>query len=156
LASELPDRKVLGVDVQFAAVELARSNRQRLSINNCEFCQSSWFDSLDTGMKFAVIVSNPPYIDENDPHLIQGDVRFEPKTALVSSEHGLADIRHIAGQAHDYLIDEGWLLFEHGFDQGKAVRDILLEFNFCSVETIRDYAGLERVTMGMYRFCGRV
>ncbi len=151
LASELPQRKIVGVDLQPDAVELAKRNAERLAIPNCDFYQSSWFDSLGSGTKFAVIVSNPPYIDKNDPHLSQGDVRFEPKTALIAPKNGLADICHISEHAREYLSDGGWLLFEHGFEQGQAVRDCLSELGYNCVETAQDYAGLERVTMGRYK-----
>lgn len=151
LASELPQTHVTGVDLQADAVLLAKTNAVQLAINNCQFIQSSWFDALVHGTKFAVIVSNPPYIDENDPHLTQGDVRYEPITALVADENGLADIRHIANYAREYLLDGGWLLLEHGYEQGEAVRNCLLGFGYCEVATAQDYAGLDRVTMGMYK-----
>lgn len=151
LASELPQTQVIGVDLQPDAVLLAQTNATQLAIENCRFFQSSWFDSLTSGTKFAVIVSNPPYIDQNDPHLTQGDVRFEPITALVAGDNGLADIRHIATYAREYLLDGGWLLFEHGYEQGEVVRNCLLELGYSEVVTAQDYAGLDRVTMGMYK-----
>lgn len=151
LASELPQRHVIGIDFQPEAVQLAKSNGNRLAITNCEFYLSNWFESLSPGTKFAAIVSNPPYIDENDPHLIQGDVRFEPKTALVADEQGMADIRLIAEQASHYLLDDGWLMFEHGFEQGTVVRQCLVQRGYVCVETVSDYAGLERVTIGKYK-----
>lgn len=151
LASELPQAEVTGVDLQAAAVSLAQTNARDLGITNCQFFQSSWFDAIDSDRKFAVIVSNPPYIDQNDPHLLQGDVRYEPHTALVAGENGLADIIHIAGKARNYLTSGGWLLLEHGFEQGQAVRECLMGFGYCEVVTAQDYAGLDRVTMGLYK-----
>lgn len=151
LASELPTRQVVGVDLMPDAVQLAQSNQQRLAIANCAFFQGSWFSGLDSGTEFAVIVSNPPYIDGDDPHLRCGDVRFEPSTALVAAEHGLADIRCIATQSSDYLLDGGWLLFEHGYEQGTEVRQMLSALNFVNVATATDYSGLERVTLGQYK-----
>lgn len=150
LASEFPKRHVVGVDYQQDAVRLALENAQQLNITNVEFRQSDWFKNLNKGTKFAVIVSNPPYIDEDDPHLAQGDVRFEPLTALVAPENGLADIQHIIKHAPAFLVQNGWLMFEHGFEQGQAVRDALNASGFMNVETQLDYAGLERVTLGQY------
>ncbi len=150
LASELKSRSVMGVDYQVEAVELARSNATKLNISNCQFAQGSWFEPIDLVHKFSVIVSNPPYIDENDPHLSQGDVRFEPSTALVADNNGLADIETITAQAPNYLQVGGWLLFEHGFEQGQAVRDILASNGFCHVATEQDYAGNDRVTLGQW------
>lgn len=152
LASELPQRNVLGIDLRSEAVELADDNRKRLRITNVTFLQGSWFTPLANGIKFAVIASNPPYIEEHDPHLQQGDVRFEPKSALVAGDNGLADIKHIAIMAREYLLDQGWLLFEHGYQQGKAVQTILNELGYQQVVTEQDYAGNDRVTLGQYRF----
>jgi release factor glutamine methyltransferase len=151
LASELPSRQVVGVDLMPDAVLLAQTNQQRLAIANCAFFQGSWFDGLDSGTEFAVIVSNPPYIDGDDPHLQWGDVRFEPRTALVAAENGLADIRDIATQSRRFLLDGGWLLFEHGYEQGAEVRQILSALSFENVVTETDYSGLERVTVGQYK-----
>lgn len=151
LASELPARQVLGIDLKHEAKELAEYNATRLNIKNVTFAQGSWFDSIPSGQKFALIVSNPPYIDEADPHLSQGDVRFEPKSALVADENGLADIRHISNIARQYLETEGWLAFEHGYDQGPAVRQILSQFGYDQVVTEKDYGGNDRVTFGCYQ-----
>ncbi|MCG6304552.1 peptide chain release factor N(5)-glutamine methyltransferase [Vibrio vulnificus] len=150
LASELPHRTVMGVDLQQEAKLLAESNALALNIKNVTFKQGSWFEPVAQGTKFALIVSNPPYIDENDPHLNQGDVRFEPKSALVAEESGLADIRYIAQQARDYLEPHGWLMFEHGYDQGIAVREILETLGYQEVATEKDYGGNDRVTLGCF------
>ncbi len=152
LASELPQRHVLGIDLRSEAVELAEDNRKRLQLSNVTFLQGSWFTPLANGIKFALIASNPPYIEEHDPHLQQGDVRFEPRSALVAGDNGLADIKHIATSAREYLLDRGWLLFEHGDQQGKAVRAILSELGYQQVVTEQDYAGNDRVTLGQCRF----
>ncbi|WP_217543161.1 peptide chain release factor N(5)-glutamine methyltransferase [Vibrio metschnikovii] len=152
LASELPQRHVLGIDLRSEAVELAEDNRKRLQLSNVTFLQGSWFTPLANGIKFALIASNPPYIEEHDPHLQQGDVRFEPRSALVAGDNGLADIKHIATSAREYLLDRGWLLFEHGYQQGKAVRAILSELGYQQVVTEQDYAGNDRVTLGQCRF----
>ncbi|RWR03455.1 SAM-dependent methyltransferase [[Pantoea] beijingensis] len=147
LASERPDCQVIGVDRIAGAVALAQHNADKLQIGNAAFRQSDWFSALD-GQRFALIVSNPPYIDANDCHLFQGDVRFEPLSALVAEEHGLADIRQIAAQAQHYLQSEGWLLLEHGWQQAQAVQAILRENNFLCVESCQDYGGNDRVTLG--------
>ncbi|MGL6171119.1 MAG: peptide chain release factor N(5)-glutamine methyltransferase [Vibrio sp.] len=150
LASELPTRRVTGIDLRPEAAELAQENATRLALGNTQFLQGSWFSPLVYGTKFALIVSNPPYIDPHDPHLDQGDVRFEPKSALVAAENGLADIRYISSHAPDFLLDGGWLLFEHGYDQGAAVRTMLHQLGYQSITTEQDYAGNDRVTLGQF------
>ncbi|WP_299693784.1 peptide chain release factor N(5)-glutamine methyltransferase [uncultured Vibrio sp.] len=155
LASEMPNRPVTGIDLRPEAQQLAIDNAQRLNITNATFLYGSWFEPLNSvssedAMKFSLIVSNPPYIEKNDPHLSQGDVRFEPITALVAEEKGLADIRYISENARDFLEDEGWLAFEHGYDQGLAVREIMQALGYLDVVTEKDYAGNDRVTLGRY------
>ncbi|CAH0129856.1 Release factor glutamine methyltransferase [Erwinia aphidicola] len=147
LASERADCQVTGVDRIAAAVALATHNGAKLNLPNARFLQSDWFSALNA-QRFQLIVSNPPYIDAADHHLSQGDVRFEPASALVASDHGLADIKTIASTAANYLADNGWLLLEHGWQQGEAVRQILRENSFCQVETCQDYGGNDRVTLG--------
>jgi len=100
------------------------------------------------GQRFYLIVSNPPYIDNDDEHLQQGDVRFEPRSALVADKQGLQDIERIVVEASGYLVEQGWLLFEHGYEQGEAVRGLLQENGFIDVQTRRDFAGHERATLG--------
>lgn len=146
IASERPDCQVTGVDRIAAAVELAQRNAQRLNISNASFCLSNWFSAL-AGARFAVIVSNPPYIDEDDEHLQQGDVRFEPDSALVAADNGLADIKTIAERAGNYLLPGGWLLLEHGWQQAAQVRAILSENLFIQVASCQDYGGNDRVTL---------
>ncbi|RTZ14064.1 peptide chain release factor N(5)-glutamine methyltransferase [Vibrio aquaticus] len=150
LASELPHRQVTGIDLKEDAQQLAQSNATSLNLNNTQFLAGSWFDPLASGTKFALIVSNPPYIEKEDPHLVQGDVRFEPLSALVADEKGLADIRHIATQARVFLEDSGWLMFEHGFEQGKPVRELLQSLGYEQVATYKDYGDNDRVTIGQY------
>lgn len=147
LASERADWQVTGIDKSDAAVALAQGNAVKLGIVNTVFINSHWFSAL-SGKKFDLIVSNPPYIDPHDPHLLEGDVRFEPRSALVAEEQGMADIRYIAQNAQCYLQPGGWLLLEHGWQQGHQVRDILRHSQFSLIETHRDYGGNERVTMG--------
>ncbi|CAI1086347.1 peptide chain release factor N(5)-glutamine methyltransferase [Serratia fonticola] len=147
LASERPDCQLTGIDLQPEAVALAQHNAQKLAVNNARFLQGSWFTPV-AGQQFALIASNPPYIDEADPHLAQGDVRFEPGSALVAAEQGLADLAAIVQQAADYLEPQGWLLLEHGWQQGENVRTLLNAAGFIAVATHRDYGGNDRVTLG--------
>ena len=150
LASERPDCHVTALDVVPQAVELARRNAQNLAIRNVTVLQSDWFSALKEE-RFTLIVSNPPYIDEDDPHLAQGDVRFEPRSALVADEKGLADLRTIIFEARRFLAQQGWLLLEHGWRQGEAVRELFNEAGYHAVETCRDYGGNERLTLGQFR-----
>nr|WP_026291562.1 peptide chain release factor N(5)-glutamine methyltransferase [Marinobacterium rhizophilum] len=148
LASERSQWSLVGCDRVAGAVALAQRNAARLGLANVSFVQGSWFEPLQG--RFAMIVSNPPYIDPADPHLGQGDVRFEPRSALVADEAGLADIRRIAEGARSTLETGGWLLFEHGFDQGEAVRALLKGLGYCEVSTLPDLGGRDRVTRGRY------
>lgn len=150
LASERPDCHVTALDVVPQAVELARRNAQNLAIHNVTVLQSDWFSALKEE-RFTLIVSNPPYIDEDDPHLAQGDVRFEPRSALVADEKGLADLRTLIFEARRFLAPQGWLLLEHGWRQGEAVRELFNEAGYHAVETCRDYGGNERLTLGQFR-----
>lgn len=147
LASERPRWRVCGVDRIAAAVRLAQRNQSQLHIPNARFLQSDWFAAL-AGQQFDLIVSNPPYIEKEDPHLLLGDVRFEPRSALISEQNGLQDIDLIVAQAPEYLAPQGWLLLEHGYEQGEAVRSLLTARGFTAVQTRRDLAGHERATLG--------
>jgi len=149
LASELLQASVVGVDFQTGAVELATRNAEANGVTNAQFLKSDWFSAL-TGQSFDVIVSNPPYIEEASPYLYEGDVRFEPKTALTSGVDGLHDIRHIISTSPMFLNKGGLLAFEHGFNQGRAVRDLLLAAGFSSVRTVKDYGENDRVTFGVW------
>ena len=155
LASELApiakendvELNIVGVDLIPKAVQLAQANaiKNGLSVH---FLQSDWFENVQG--EFDLIVSNPPYIDENDEHLSQGDVRFEPKSALVSGENGLADLRKIIEHSSRFLRTNGWLLLEHGWQQGEKMRECFQQFSFKHIQTLRDYGGNERVKMGQY------
>ena len=151
-ASEQPGWQVLGVDVREEAVELATGNAQALAITNAQFLQSDWFDALETfeetPKRFNIVVSNPPYIAADDPHLSAGDVRFEPRSALVADAEGMADLLHLVESAQHYLTASGWLLLEHGYSQAGKVRKALKSAGYQSVESIRDLGGHERVTLG--------
>lgn len=150
LASERPDCHITAVDVMPDAVALARRNAEHLGISNVTLLQSHWFSAL-AGQRFATIVSNPPYIDEQDPHLAEGDVRFEPRSALVAADRGLADLAWIIAQARAFLLPDGWLLLEHGWQQGEQVRALFAKNGYQDVETTRDYGDNERLTAG--RLC---
>ncbi len=148
LAHEKKSWQCVGVDKELAAVELAEKNRMQLNVHNVNIQQSDWFSALSSEASFDVIVSNPPYIDLNDEHLKEGDVRFEPLSALIADNNGLADLEFIIAHAPQYLTANGWLLVEHSYDQGSAVRDLFATNNFDHVNTLRDFGGNERVTLG--------
>ena len=148
LKSEMPALSMWALEREPAALDLARRNAARLGFQ-VNFLASNWFAALNE-RNFQLIVSNPPYIDVADPHLSQGDVRFEPHTALVAEENGLADIRQIIEQAPDYLAPGGWLLLEHGWQQAEAVRELLLARGFHAVITRQDLGGQERVSGGQW------
>ena len=139
---------VIGVDLMPEVVKLAQSNAEKNQLK-VQFLQSRWFENVEG--QFDIIVSNPPYIDETDEHLSQGDVRFEPRSALVAGENGLADLRHIIEQSPRYLKDSGYLLLEHGWKQGEEVRSIFWQNHWQGVATIRDYGDNERVTLGYWK-----
>lgn len=143
---ERPACTVTGVDASPEALALARHNGARLGLA-VHWQHSDWFAAL-AGQRFALVLANPPYIAEDDPHLTQGDLCFEPRQALVAGEQGLAALRQIAAQAPVHLEPGGWLLLEHGHDQGAAVRALLTQQGFAQVATRRDLGGRERVTGG--------
>lgn len=147
LASERPAWQVTGVDRVADAVALAERNRLRLQLDNASFLHSHWFSAL-AGQRFALILSNPPYIRADDQHLAQGDLRFEPSSALIAGSDGLDDIRAIIPAAPAHLLPGGWLLLEHGFDQAEAVRALLAAGGFAEVHSRRDLAGHERISLG--------
>jgi release factor glutamine methyltransferase len=147
LASERPAWNVTAVDRVLEAVALAERNRQRLHLNNATVLSSHWFSALE-GQRFQLIISNPPYISSTDPHLVEGDVRFEPASALVAGVDGLDDLRLIVAQAPDYLEAGGWLMLEHGYDQAEAVRDLLQTRGFEEVHSRTDLGGHQRISLG--------
>ncbi len=150
IASERSDCRLYAVDRSARALKIAQSNTRKLQINSIEFIEGHWFEPL-TGKQFDIIVSNPPYISEQDIHLKQGDVRFEPASALVSGKDGLDDIRMIISSAPFFLKQGGWLLLEHGYDQAGSVRNLLTLENYDQVTTYQDLAGNNRVTLGVRR-----
>ncbi len=147
LASECPAWQVTALDRVSDAVALAERNRERLGLANAQIRLSHWYDAV-AGERFDLIVSNPPYIAADDPHLVAGDVRFEPSSALVAGHDGLDDLRVIITQAPDHLAAGGWLLLEHGYDQAMAVRELLTRHGFIDVASRLDLAGHERISLG--------
>ena len=148
IATERQDASVSAVDLIPEAVALARRNNQKLKLN-VDIQQSSWFEKV-TEHELDLIVSNPPYIDPEDHHLDEGDVRFEPKTALISDQKGYSDIDVIARDAKAHLKVAGWLAFEHGYDQGEGARQILTKNGYQNIETRKDYGDNDRVTLGQW------
>ncbi|SDS93600.1 release factor glutamine methyltransferase [Halopseudomonas sabulinigri] len=149
LAAERPDWQLTGSDRVAEAVVLAQCNAERLRLSNVQFVLSHWFAELQ-GQRFELIVSNPPYIAADDPHLAQGDVRFEPRSALVSGADGLDDIRHLVSTAPAHLQPGGWLLLEHGWQQAEAVAELLRARGYQQVQSWRDLGGNLRVTGGRW------
>ncbi|MQU44472.1 peptide chain release factor N(5)-glutamine methyltransferase, partial [Pseudomonas helleri] len=139
--------QVTAVDRVPEAVALAERNRQRLQLANVSVLHSHWFSAL-ADQCFDLIISNPPYIAAGDSHLAEGDVRFEPESALVAGADGLDDIRHIIAQAPLHLNAGGWLMLEHGYDQAAAVRELLQGAGFEQVESRKDLGTHERITLG--------
>lgn len=147
LASERPRADITATDKSTAALTVAKNNAQSLSIEKISFIESDWFKML-SGQCFDVIVCNPPYIAEDDPHLTQGDVRFEPRSALVAGADGLTDLRHIIAEAKSHLFANGWLLVEHGFGQAAAVQGLFSDAGFVQVSCQHDLGGQPRLTKG--------
>lgn len=147
IASERPRARVVATDASEAALVMARSNAARHDLDNVEFRAGSWFVPLNQE-SFDLIASNPPYIAQADPHLRQGDLRHEPLTALASGADGLDDIRHLVAGASPHLKPGGWLLLEHGLDQGEAIRALFAEAGFVDIATEQDLEHRDRVSLG--------
>lgn len=150
LASERANWQVQGLDINADAVALAEGNARTNGLTHVAFAVSDWF-SVVHDEKFDLLLSNPPYVEAGDRHLEEGDLRFEPTSALVAAGGGLADLAHIVNKAPDYLRASGWLLLEHGYTQGSAVRELLIARGFKGVETREDLAGQERISGGQWR-----
>lgn len=148
IAHNRPEAFVTGTDASEKALNVAKENAQNLDIKNINFCHSNWFEALQN-QRFDVIVSNPPYIEQNDVHLSQGDLRYEPISALVSGQDGLDDIRKIIDSAPHHLNPHGYLLLEHGYNQAESVAMLLRNAGFKGIETLKDLGGNNRVTLGM-------
>jgi release factor glutamine methyltransferase len=165
IAKHRPQAQVTAVDASPAALAVAYENAQRLlaprlgergwgegkdvQVANLRLIQSDWFSTL-AGQTFDLIVSNPPYIAEEDAHLAQGDLRFEPMSALASGKDGLSDIRHIISQARQHLQPQGWLMLEHGYDQSEKVAALMKNSDFSTVSSVADLSGVFRVTLGQH------
>jgi release factor glutamine methyltransferase len=149
IAKERPRCQITATDQSAASLALAKANAIHNDIHNVRFRESFWFDALADEC-FHVVVANPPYVAENDPHLQQGDLRFEPQSALSSGPQGLDDIEHIITHSGAHLMAPGWLLLEHGYQQGDTVVDLLRNNGFRDVQCHSDYARLERVSLGRY------
>ncbi|WP_279537111.1 peptide chain release factor N(5)-glutamine methyltransferase [Pseudomaricurvus hydrocarbonicus] len=172
LASEHPQWRVTAVDYSEPAVALAERNRKKFGLSNVTVQLSNWFeqvepahleeplaqeplveaqpDGIQAAVGFQLIVSNPPYIDEADPHLTQGDVCFEPLSALVAADAGLADLKHIIEVGREYLLPGGWLVLEHGYQQGESVRALLSSAGYTEVRTVQDYGRNDRISLGLF------
>lgn len=153
LALERPHAQVVATDASAAALAVAERNAAALGAGNVVFRRGSWFEPL-AGERFDLVASNPPYVASCDPHLARGDLRFEPPAALSSGSDGLDDIRSIVREAPAHLLPGGWLLLEHGFDQGAAVRALLEDAGFGDVATARDLEDRERTSLGRWPTMG--
>jgi len=145
LASELRNARITATDKFASALNVARQNLDVSGLSNIDIVESDWFSKLG-GKQFHLVCSNPPYISPDDVHLMQGDVRFEPRHALVAGENGYASIRHIVGNAKNFLLPGGWVVIEHGYQQGAGVRQMFQDFEFTSVSTHQDLSGNDRIT----------
>jgi release factor glutamine methyltransferase len=149
IATERPQAQIIATDVSQAALEMAQINADSAGVSNIQFLHSDWFNTIDT-QDFALIISNPPYIEQNDPHLQQGDVRFEPRLALTSGKDGLRDIQIIAQQAQNYLATDAYLALEHGYNQSDAVAKILSNNHYTNIKNYCDLQGNPRITIAQY------
>lgn len=149
IAKERPHWRLVAVDKSAAALSIAIFNAQHLGIENIEFYASDWFSYFENRQrKFNIIVGNPPYINPQDPHLKQGDLRYEPQAALISEDQGLADLKYIISEAEKYLLPMGWLILEHGFEQGAELRKLMKTKGFQQIQGFQDLAYLDRISMG--------
>ena len=150
IAKHRPNVRVTAIDASNEALAIASKNAQRLlghQASAVTFIQSDWFSNVPNE-PYDLIVSNPPYVADYDPHLFQGDLRFEPHRALAAGPRGLSALAHIARNAAPRLVPGGWLMLEHGYDQRKSCEEFLTFAKFVNVATLRDLAGLDRVTLG--------
>lgn len=152
LARHRPDAFVTATDISSAALEVAQKNADRhpAAGRQIVFYQGAWFAALPAPCRFDMIVSNPPYIVAGDCHLSEGDLRYEPLSALTDAGDGLSAFRELTAHSPGWLNQNGWLLMEHGYDQAETVRDLLLANGFVSVQSFRDLAGIERVSGGIF------
>ena len=149
IASSRNLARITATDIKKAALDVAISNAKSYQLSNINFENANWFDVKDIST-YDLIISNPPYICIDDPHLGQGDVRFEPESALVSGKEGLDDLRIIITGAKNYLNNNGWLLVEHGHQQGKTIKQLLKNNNYSTISTLKDYSNLDRIGIGQW------
>jgi release factor glutamine methyltransferase len=147
IAKEKPEWRTLASDVSEQALQLAIKNSERHQTSNISFIQSNWFNNISCN-DFDIIVSNPPYIAADDPHLQQGDVRFEPEKALVSGSTGMDDIEHLCSHSNNYLTNNGCLIIEHGYNQKQQVAECFTKNGFIQIEQKQDLSGHIRMTTG--------
>ncbi len=153
IASERPCCELFATDISSAALVIAQQNISSLRVGNIRLVKGSWLAPIEG--KFHGIVSNPPYVASDDPHISEGDIRFEPAIALSPGVDAIASIRHIAEASLPYLEENGFLAFEHGSEQGKMSRKLLQKLGYAEVKTIRDLAGLERLTRWEKQYAGQ-
>ncbi|OTG86399.1 protein-(glutamine-N5) methyltransferase, release factor-specific [Acinetobacter sp. ANC 4558] len=144
LASERPNWSVTATDIYQPTLDVAKQNAQKHALHQVQFVCGHWLRAFKN-QYFDVIVSNPPYIDENDQHML--NLATEPERALVADHHGLADLYEIIQQAKYHLVENGWVVLEHGYDQANAVRQIFLDAGYQKIRTVKDYGGNDRVTL---------
>jgi release factor glutamine methyltransferase len=149
LAHERPGWTIYATDSSQPALNVAKMNAAQLGIKNIIFCYGDWYNALPL-LDFDIIISNPPYIAENDPYLQPAVLATEPISALLAGEDGLKDIRHIIPEARNHLKPGGYLMLEHGFSQADAVRDLFLTHGYTQVTSYQDFSGLNRVTTGVF------
>ena len=147
LASERPDCNIVATDINTNALMMAKKNATTHQLENIQFYLSNWYQNIPS-QEFDLIVSNPPYIRQDDEHLSQGDVRFEPELALVAGADGMQAINIILGNAKQYLASNAYLLIEHGYDQKQSVHEAFLKYDFRQPKTFQDLSGQDRITMG--------
>jgi release factor glutamine methyltransferase len=151
LAAERPQAQISATDLSLAALSVAKLNADKHETRHIQFYQSNWLTNVRED-KFNIIVSNPPYIAKNDSHLRQGDIRFEPQSALCADDQGLSDIKIIVETARNHLESGGHLLIEHGYDQQHQVQSIFKDFHYDNVQTVTDLSGQPRVTYGQWHY----
>ncbi|MCU7834311.1 MAG: peptide chain release factor N(5)-glutamine methyltransferase [gamma proteobacterium symbiont of Taylorina sp.] len=147
IASERKNCRIVATDISYAALNIAKKNALSLKLSQVSFQQSSWFDSINEGMEFDMIISNPPYIAQDDPQLEHNVKKYEPLAALFAADNGLDDIKQIIKNAPDYLKESGWILLEHGYNQAEAVQSLLNNHAFTRIASIKDLNRQERITM---------
>jgi len=147
LAKHRPRCQITAVDNSTAALAVAEENAVQHKLSNIDFLHSNWFEQL-SAQTFQIIVSNPPYVAENDPHLQRGDVAFEPLGALVAGQNGLDDLSYISAHSMHFLTNDGYLIVEHGYDQGHAVAELFKLAEWKNIKTIQDLSQQDRITIG--------